>query len=342
MIHFSSPQIPRLGLCDSTTARANSLGILDKLPFEILHQLVQLLDFYTLVTIRSVNFAARTAIDAFPAFKYMTQYAAGALRALSQTRLVKSFTVAHLFHVSRTDRCFGCHKFGAFLFLLNCSRCCFKCLETDVRLRAIDLRAAKNQLGLKPRDLRSLPTMLSLPGTYALRDRRTIKRRLRLVSAVEAYTLSQKIYGDDTATTLAFRSVQYAPIARIREQAWASMHKSFRDPYRGLASTHFPNLDIAAKLIQLGISCRGCQEACRGKSQVKRKGVPALEMTARRERVYSEAEFKQHMKECDGVKWLKALDRRGGEEAAVYWSTLHNFDTMGKPRVRGVVRICNS
>lgn len=139
--------------------------MLDELPLEILHQLLQLLDFHTWLMARSVNFAGRSTIDALPAYNYMTQYAAIVIRALNQKRLVNDSTAAHLFHVFRTDRCVGCQQLGAFLFLLNCYRRCYKCLEIDVRFRAIDLRAAKNKLGLKLSDLRSIPTTLTLPGS---------------------------------------------------------------------------------------------------------------------------------------------------------------------------------
>lgn len=169
---------------------------------------VTLARFPRIGILQSVNFTGGSIISTLPAFTCMTQYAPGALRALSHTRLIKIFTAAHPFRIFRTVRCVGCQKFGSFLFLLDCSRCCFHCLQTNVRFRAIDIRTAKEKYGLQSRELRGLPTMLSLPGTYALTNIRTIKRSIRLVSAVEAYRLSRKIYGVDTTATLASDSIQ--------------------------------------------------------------------------------------------------------------------------------------
>lgn len=149
MIRFASLDIPCFNLSASTTVRTNSMGLLDKLPFEILQQVLQLLDFRSLTSIRSLNFASRSVVDALSAFSYMTKYAASALRALSQTRLITRFAVSLLFLLFRTDRCIGCQRFGSFLFLLNCARCCYDCLERDLSLRAIDLLTAREKFGFE-------------------------------------------------------------------------------------------------------------------------------------------------------------------------------------------------
>lgn len=108
MIHFSSPDIPRLDLTRPAITQGCQRGILDRLPLEILHQILELLDFHTLAAIRSLNFASRSVVDSFPAYKYIAQYAANALRALTRTQLITAFGAAYLFKVLRTDRCIGC------------------------------------------------------------------------------------------------------------------------------------------------------------------------------------------------------------------------------------------
>jgi hypothetical protein len=95
MIHFAAPQIAHLSLCASTNVRRNSLGMFDKLPLEILHEVFQLLDFHKLSVVRSVNFASQSVIDTLPTYNYMTQYVPTALGALSKTRLITTYTVGY-------------------------------------------------------------------------------------------------------------------------------------------------------------------------------------------------------------------------------------------------------
>ena len=317
MIHFSSPEIRNLSLCGSTRVRRYSMGILARLPLEVLHQLLEQLDFLTLVHLRGLNYASRSIVDSLPAFKYTTQYAANALRALSQTKLITVFTASRLLEVLRTDRCMGCQQFGAFLFLLTCSRCCFKCLETDVRFRVISLATAKgSRFGLRPRDLRRLPSMLSLPGIYALPGRRSVKRRFRLVSAAEAYALAKTRYSDATAA-----SAQPTKSMYVLESTWRSMMLvSFVDPFRGFASTAFPSLDTGSLFVQSGISCRGCEDACDRIARGELKGVNLLDLVAQRDRAFSLVEFQEHLSECEGVIWLRELFLGGEKEAAEYLS----------------------
>ena len=313
MIHFSSPDIPRLDLTRASTA----VGILDRLPFEILHQVLDQLDFSTLVAIRSLNLASRNTVDSFPAYKYMTQYAADALRALSQTELITAFSSAHLFKVLRTDRCTGCQQFGAYLFLLTCSRCCFNCLQKDARFRAIAFGSLKDNFGLKPTPARRLPTMLSLPGEYAVRASRSVKRRFRLVSAFEAYALAKALYGDATEDT----SRRGNAACVRREWKWRHMlFTSTHDAFRGFASTAFPTLDTGSMLVQSGISCRGCDYFCLRKEQ---NGVKTPDVLARRrDRAFSQAEFEQHKKECEGIAFLDDLYLHWEKEAKAYISRL--------------------
>lgn len=337
MIHFSSPEIPSLSLYGSTKVQRYPMGMLDRLPLEIIHQILEQLDFFTLVILRGLNLASRSIVDSLPAFKYMTQYAANTLRALSRTRLITVFTASRLLNVLRTDRCMNCQQYGAFLFLLTCSRCCFKCLEKDARLRAITLSTAKSSLGLKAKDLRRLPTMLSLPGTYALRGRRTTKKRFRLVSAVEAFVLAKALYGDAT-TALTADSAQLATEVNVREQAWASMLASFVDPFRGFASTAFPSLDTGSMCVQSGISCRGCEDACNRKSRGELKGVNGSDLIAQRDMAFSLIEFRQHLRQCEGIKRLRHLCLGGEKKAADYLSRLAFFGGRGLSSLRSAPR----
>jgi hypothetical protein len=117
------------------------------------------------------------------------------------------------------------------------------------------------------------------------------------------------------------------------------MRKSFRDSYRDFASTAFPHLGTRDTCVQSGILCFGCHGACHSNFQVKPNAVTILDLTERPKRAFSAAEFKQHKRECEGIQWLRGLDRRGGEEAARYWSNVETFDMMGKRRGAAVIRL---
>lgn len=162
--------------------------------------------------------------------------------------------------------------------------------------------------------------MLSLPWTYAVRASRRINRRFRLVSAFEAYELAKALYGDaptGPAASPAASSNRFEWDRRIRrERTWARMVKSLEDPFRGLASNSFPALDAGSMLAQSGISCRGCDEAYRANSRLKPKGADTSDLLTQRDRAFSQAEFEQHLKECEGVKRFHTMNLCGEKKWA--------------------------
>lgn len=159
-----------------------------------------------------------------------------------------------------------------------------------------------------------------------------MKRRIRLVSATSAYLLSQKIYLGDTNP-----SSVYDP--RLREQTWQMMRTSRRDPYRGFASTIFPALDYLAKSAQFGISCLGCEMACYLNFRVDPKGLTVSELQARRDTVFSHAEFELHMRQCDGIQRFRTMRQGVRMEAESYWFSLVDYNLRRTPRTSSILLI---
>lgn len=267
-----------------------SLGRLDKLPVETAQNILSNLDLGTLTSLRSTSQRLNLLVDSLFPYKEVFTHAPDALRALLSTGATRYFTAIDLQNALRSQTCFLCRRrFGAFLYLLECRRCCWHCLVNSHHLMPIAKDAAQLLYHLDAQTMLDLPTILSIPGAYGpKRARRPEFRtkggvRVELVAygaARKAGAKVQALSGDYEKARLETRIALRGPLAQDHMRDMDCMNYDPAgysggyglEPQRFMAAVRFPSLTTTTTIagtgtttttttvVEWGVSCLGCLE----------------------------------------------------------------------------------
>jgi hypothetical protein len=253
----------------------SSLGLLDMLPAELILLTLNLLDFQSLSRLSRVSLKGKAVVENLATYMDMMKHAPTILTALGRTRLLYYHPAALLCQTLRSGKCVSCFGFGPFLFLPTCERVCFECLYENHSLRTTTINLAKQFFHLTERQLKRIPIMHSIPGTYGVRYNISRKRVYRLVSIKQVKQLAIEVHGSvenlpelerprawaaETAVKKywGFKRFREAPLkppgcdmSRLPER-----RNLVKDDFGGIASIRFPHLtDMGA---DYGLFCQGC------------------------------------------------------------------------------------
>ncbi|KAI1738568.1 hypothetical protein F4680DRAFT_425483 [Xylaria scruposa] len=330
MIRKIPPATPS---CIRRESPRSSLGSLDRLPAEILLLTLELLDFQSLSRISRVSLRGKAVVENLPAYREMMQHAPQTLAALGQTRLLSYHSSSLLRQTLRSAKCVSCFEFGGFLFLPTCERVCFQCLHENRALWMMRWAEAKRCFRLTDKQLKTIPTLYSIPGTYCVRFRISRRRMSRLVSVKQAKQLAIRIHGSiETSPEL---NPVLCPRRTHRRELWKfkrfieapleppgcdlskmpEKSNAIEDECCGMASIRFAYLTAAGA--DHGVVCKGCVRALddyqRGSmparvfSELVPPGRrPARPLLALRVRLRSRDNFVDHIQHCYGVSRLLA------------------------------------
>ncbi|UZP38708.1 hypothetical protein NXS19_006524 [Fusarium pseudograminearum] len=113
----------------SNTPVSSSLGALDRLPKELMVMILQELDIVSYLRFRAVNNRARDLATDTREYSQAVKHGLAGLKTLLRVQTAQLFTMKAFYRALISPSCQFCGKFGTFLFLLKCQRCCFTCLE---------------------------------------------------------------------------------------------------------------------------------------------------------------------------------------------------------------------
>ena len=117
-----------------------------------------------------IQWRARITPASFPRVR---THAPDALRALLSTGAANHFSVVDVKRALRRTECASCgERFGAYLYLLECRRCCWRCLSTSRELLPVVKDAVERLYAVEAWVMDALPSVRSLPGVYGPRYRR--------------------------------------------------------------------------------------------------------------------------------------------------------------------------
>lgn len=221
---LDNSRVPALG--DSRIPA--SLGKLEVLPLELVHEVILALDLQSLTVFRAVNSTARALVSSNPAYRNIVTHAPDVIRAYIATTLASSFNIAQLFDALCAQSCAQCNDFGGFLFLPNCTRCCWACLTQHPDLLPISAAHARVMFGLTKGATAKLPVMQSIPGLYKMRMKSShMVRPEALVSKITARRIGSAIHGS--------REKMEAHVARIRARQDTAYEKRIAVYHQELA-----------------------------------------------------------------------------------------------------------
>lgn len=310
----------------------SSLGRLDKLPTELLFLTFNLLDLRSLSRVLRLSLKGKSMIEALPVYQQIMRHAPTLLTALSQTRLLSVHSSPLILQTLRSDRCASCFEFGGFIFLPTCERICFECLRENVAFWMITPTIAKQCFHLTDSQLKMVPIMYSIPGSYSVGTLPSQKSRVyRLVSVKQAKQLAIKLHGSiEKVATLSptgarggrdltksrmfqrFQEVSLEPpgqdLSRLPGKATFG-----GDGFAGVASMRLPYLSDTA--LDLGRICHGCSVTCKHYaegilpasviSELVPPGVsPHQPFKAIQTRLHSRDGFLKHIEHCYGAQRL--------------------------------------
>ena len=166
-------------------APSTSLGQLDVLHLELIHEICLYLDIESLIRFRQVSRRAQQSVGTSRFYRETTTHALDALCTLLRTKVGSQFTLTELFTALCTRDCLLCgSSFGGFLFLPTLLRCCFSCIQKDRLPRLVPYADAKWYISSKCKTasktyslLKSLPILRTIPGIYSMQELSSKGRR---------------------------------------------------------------------------------------------------------------------------------------------------------------------
>jgi hypothetical protein len=163
------------------------LGILDRLPAELLSLVLRELGIRSFLRFRQVNRQSRIISTGLWEYELVFKHGLEGLRVLLLAELDDCFTIDKLYRPLITDKCSTCGLLGDLLFLFTAERFCFDCLQSLAHYRVVFPYVFTKLAGLSPARFESLlgPGLRTVPGIYNTEETQ-VNRPKYLMSEEEA------------------------------------------------------------------------------------------------------------------------------------------------------------
>lgn len=165
------------------------LGSLDRLPLELLHDILLRLDMRSLFNFRQTDSRSRQTVDSLTQYQMVVSHGLNLFCALLQTRLAIDVSLSDFYCALCTKACTLCGEFGEFISLLTWTRCCSKCLQGALETQEQTLAAVRKQFHLTKAESDQLRSFKTLPGIYSMEES-VYKSRITVVSLHQAILVS--------------------------------------------------------------------------------------------------------------------------------------------------------
>ncbi|PVH70276.1 F-box domain-containing protein [Cadophora sp. DSE1049] len=302
---------------------SSNIGLLNTLPPELLRIVFELLDFRSLSRFARVCHQGKATVESLPAYRDLIKHAFTTLAAFGRTELITFHSAASIYTALLSEKCVACEQFAPFLYLPTSERCCYECLHRNRSLRVISSGMVRKCFGLMPKDLRRIPSMLSIPGTYSVGHTITYRRRTRLFSLKQAKALGVAEHGSAEAMEhfVTLQNAGKLTTNETHDARWLTGHPSTigsdanvpADRFCGMASTEFPALQ-PNDVLEKGVWCLGCRanflnyhgtRILDAETRLLVSGAdPLLPLLDLQHRARSKSAFVEHIRVCKGAKDL--------------------------------------
>ncbi|KID81796.1 Cyclin-like F-box [Metarhizium guizhouense ARSEF 977] len=254
------------------------LGSLNRLPPELLHDVLFRLDMQSLFKLRQTSLESREVVDSLHQYQMVVSHGLNLFCALLRTRLAVGVSLLDFYNALYTKACVLCGEFSGFISLLTWKRCCFPCLQTAPELQVQTLAAARKQLRLGKFEINQFRSFKTLPGIYSMNES-TQKSRIAVICVHQALSVVKKD----------------APAS------WQQVDSPRSKKLNFMGAVALPYYDRAAGRVEHGLSCAGCQLALEKYIIGARGERWAFEA---RDKVYSRDGFLEHFRWCEQAQGL--------------------------------------
>ncbi|KAK7431672.1 hypothetical protein QQZ08_001891 [Neonectria magnoliae] len=159
-LNLPSFVLPKIGI------PVTGIGMLGRLPHEILDHILSYLDITTLDYVKAVNRRMFELVNVHPHFRIINERAQHTLRCLRALRNAHAITLGELFEKLRTSQCDDCDDFGSYIYLITFRRVCCRCFQEKDRYVPMREFSVMRRFGLPLETLSTLPRVQSYPGSY--------------------------------------------------------------------------------------------------------------------------------------------------------------------------------
>lgn len=223
-----------------TTVPENGLGLLDRLPMELLSTVCLHMGVLSHFRFRQVNRLARAVASRIGEYKAVATHGLDGLRSVLGSGYTPHVTIIDLYRTLLTSECTECGSYGGFLFLPLAKRCCLECIiatRSHCLLSAKTLSVAAN---LSQEQIRQLVPIINIkPTLYSLyRSRRGPTPYLVLEQQAIDVLKSLGRWPDGCPAR---------PIVYMSREHFA------------VTSVAFPYYNLEAAETETGLSCQGCR-----------------------------------------------------------------------------------
>jgi len=90
---------------NQTIPGSSTIGLLDTLPIEIIHIVLELLDFRSLSLFARVCHQGKATVESLPAYRNLTKHAITALVAFGRTELITFHSAASIYAALLSEKC---------------------------------------------------------------------------------------------------------------------------------------------------------------------------------------------------------------------------------------------
>ena len=223
---------------------------LDRLPLELLIEVLLQLDIPSLTRFRGLNRRSMELVNSVHQYTAIIEHCPNIIRAIVSIQ-ADAFDCGTLYRTLCTSRCFTCNRFGDHLYLIDCRRVCYFCFTERAEYLPLTSREASKffiananpqsnaKNSRKLLELAKPPSILSLPGQYcgawATEMGGLQPRRLRLYD-------------------------RRAVVQSLAGSGLPQSDKTTKEPKRFMAIISAPVLLNAGRQVDQGFFCLGCSE----------------------------------------------------------------------------------
>ncbi|KAF4456365.1 Cyclin-like F-box [Fusarium austroafricanum] len=245
-------------------------GLFDKLPGQVLNQMVSYCDMKSVFNLRQTHHWTRRRINKMEMYRKIVSHGVDLCRVLLRTGFASNVILGNFYRELRTKSCESCGQFAQLVCITTFRRICCNCIESANHIKFLEVTTV--QSWLDPSEYLSpwYPTVTGL-------DREGTRTRLvpyHLVEDLDRETRKRK-----------------RVIFRRRKP-----HVFIKPNY--MVTCLLPYLDLNPRFLQYalhyGFACRGCKDAGKRCDIAKELRDEKLE-----KRVYDTEEFLKHFRWCE-------------------------------------------
>lgn len=272
----------------SMTSRVKS-SIFDKLPNELMMQILGELDIQSYLSFRQANRLARNIASTLTVYRTVATYAPTCLLAMLRTGIAPWFTFSDIYRAMLLRCCEICQRPADYIYLPTATKACGHCIDcnnTQFKTVALD-SFAKTSNWSKEKLRQNIPVLKCLPGDYRLYGGGSIHqgRRLNLININRA----------NEATKEAVQVNSY----EIR---------GFSGVGSLMASAPLPFFNVVTREVE-SFACKGC--ALDYMATLRRNRDFDHEASQRFRQLFTQATLLTHFRECTKAKELWTASQGG-------------------------------